>query len=184
MHTKKLIFLLAFCFVSSLTFAQKGESDSKVQMGTSDDRPAYTKIDLQKAAKENARKKAEVEVQEEIFIVVEEMPVYPTCEGYDRAESKQCTQEAILKYLVKHLKYPAELKKNNVTGTVIAQFVINSSGSMKDIKILRTPAPEMTEEVKRVLSQMSSETEKQWRPGMQRSQPVGVRMTIPVKFAL
>lgn len=180
MQFLKYTLAILFCGFSLMAFSQKGESDSKVQPATTDEKPAYMKMDLLKASKEYARTQALPEG--EIYIVVEEMPLYPGCEAAESGSERRCTNESIIAYIVKHVKYPAALKEKNVHGSVVAQFVISNKGSIHGVSILRTPAHEFAEEVKRVFELMKNETDMKWTPGRQRGMPVNVKMTIPIKF--
>jgi len=46
-------------------------------------------------------------------------------------------------YLKQNLKYPAADKEKKITGKVVAQFTVERDGSLKDIKVLRTPTAAM-----------------------------------------
>jgi len=103
----------------------------------------------------------------EIFIVVEEPPVFPG--GH----------EAMFDYLAKNLRYPPQAREEAVQGVVYLTFVIHTDGSIGDVKVLRGVHRLLDEEAVRVISAMPS-----WVPGKQRGKPVRVQFTMPVKFAL
>nr|WP_255563665.1 energy transducer TonB [Mucilaginibacter rivuli] len=75
--------------------------------------------------------------------------------------------------------YPAEDKKNEVQGRVIAQFVVEKDGSLSNIKILSQPSVTLGNEAIRVLKLSSK-----WTPGLQNGSAVRVRYTIPINFSL
>lgn len=103
----------------------------------------------------------------EIFVVVENQPVFPGGE------------KALVEFISRNLKYPVESEKKGVQGTVFANFVIETDGSVSNVKILRGLNQECDAEVIRVISMMPK-----WTPGTQKGKPVRVSFNIPVKFAL
>ena len=109
----------------------------------------------------------EEEVDDEIYIIVEEIPEFPGGE------------DALLKYLTKHTKYPKTAKKNNVSGTVYIQFVINEKGEIGDIDILRSIDPALDKEAIRVVRNMPN-----WIPGKIRGKPVKSLQPLWFDFAL
>ncbi|MDE6720862.1 MAG: energy transducer TonB [Bacteroidaceae bacterium] len=103
----------------------------------------------------------------EIFEVVEQNPMFPGGEA------------ALLKYLQKNLKYPAQAQDNGIQGRVMVQFVVNKDGSVVEPKIIRSVDPSLDKEAMRVVSAMPK-----WTPGKQRGKTVRVRYTLPVTFRL
>lgn len=84
-----------------------------------------------------------------------------------------------LQYLATNIRYPADDRKNNVQGRVIAQFVVEKDGSLTDIKAIRSPSTAMGEEAVRVLSRSPK-----WEPGQQNGSAVRAQYTVPVNFTL
>ena len=103
----------------------------------------------------------------EIFEVVEQNPMFP---GGDKA---------LMQYLQKNLKYPAQAQENGIQGRVMVQFVVNKDGSIVEPKIIRPVDPSLDKEAIRVVSSMPK-----WTPGKQRGKNVRVRFTLPVTFRL
>lgn len=106
-------------------------------------------------------------VEEEIFMVVEEMPEFP-------GGMAEC-----LKFLGKNIKYPTIAQENGVQGRVIVQFVVNSDGSIVDPVVVRSVDPYLDKEALRVIQTMPK-----WKPGKQRGKAVRVKYTVPVTFKL
>lgn len=102
-----------------------------------------------------------------IFLIVEDMPSYPG------------GMEEMTKYLQKNLKYPEVYQKNGITGTVIVNFVIETDGSVSNVKVLRGIGTEMDEEAKRVVEAMPK-----WTPGKQRGEAVRVSYNLPIRYQL
>lgn len=105
--------------------------------------------------------------EEQVFIVVEEMPEYPG------------GMSEFMKFIAKNIKYPADALQGKVEGRVIARFVVCKDGSISDIEIMRSVSPSLDAEAVRVLKLMPK-----WKPGRQRGKAVPVKFTVPVTFRL
>ncbi|MBP9925705.1 MAG: energy transducer TonB [Cyclobacteriaceae bacterium] len=81
-------------------------------------------------------------------------------------------------YISKNLKYPRTAQRSHIEGKVFIEFVIDKSGSVTQLKIIKGIGSGCDEEAMRVLTQT------RWEPGRQRGKPVKVRMTMPVNFVL
>jgi protein TonB len=122
--------------------------------------------------------------EEEIFVVVEQMPMFPGCEGEsDIAVRKQCSDQKMLEFIYKNIKYPQVAKDNNVEGTVVLKFVVDEKGKVGNIHILKDIGANCGHEAERVVKLMN-EQNKTWEPGKQRGRPVKVWFMLPVKFKL
>mgnify|MGYP001208146540 CR=1 FL=1 len=112
-----------------------------------------------------AEKEEDVE-EEEIFIVVEEMPVF---EGGDI--------NAFSNYIAKSIKYPESAAENGIQGKVIVSFIVEPDGKVTNVKVVRGIDPALDQEAVRVI-----ESSPKWQPGKQRGRPVRVNLTFPVVF--
>lgn len=111
----------------------------------------------------------EEEEEEQIpFVTVEEMPTF---QGGDINNFRTWVQ--------KNLKYPDIAAENGIQGRVIINFVVEPSGKVSNVKVLRGVDPSIDKEAVRVVS-MSPK----WKPGMQRGKAVRVQYTIPIIFVL
>ena len=116
----------------------------------------------------NVEVKEEVEeVEEEVFLVVEEDPEFPG--GLD----------ALSKFIADNIKYPQLAKENNITGKVFVSFVVEKDGSVGQVKILRDIGGGCGNEAVRVVKLMPK-----WKPGKQRGKPVRTQFNLPVNFDL
>jgi TonB family protein len=86
---------------------------------------------------------------------------------------------AFYKFLAKNIKYPESMRKNHISGKVIAQFIVEKDGSLSDIKVLRAPCDDAGTEAARVLALSPP-----WEPGIQNGRKVRVQYTVPIAFAL
>ncbi|MFK8005292.1 MAG: energy transducer TonB [Saprospiraceae bacterium] len=119
--------------------------------------------------------------EEEIFKVVEDMPRFPGCEQkvIGKSELKECSQKEMIQFVRENIKYPATAKENGIEGTVVLQFVVDRSGEIKNVQILRDIGAGCGKEALRVVNTMPK-----WIPGKQRGRPVNVQYTLPVGFKL
>jgi periplasmic protein TonB len=82
-------------------------------------------------------------------------------------------------YLSKNLKYPSTARRIGIEGTVYVSFVVEKSGEITDVQLLRGIGGGCDEEAIRVI-----ENAPIWKPGYQRGRPVKVRMRVPIRFKL
>jgi protein TonB len=129
--------------------------------------------------------KMEAPKVEEIFKVVEQMPRFPGCDDFpgDNAEKSKCAERKMMEFIYSNIQYPAIARENNVEGTVVIQFVVDTDGSIQDAKVLRDIGAQCGDEALRIVELMNNMPEK-WTPGKQRGRPVKVLFMLPVKFKL
>lgn len=109
----------------------------------------------------------EFRLGDKVYTIVEKQPGFPG--GY----------QAFGQYLASNIKYPAADKENKVEGRVIVQFVVETDGSLSDIKAIRSPSETLSAEAIRVLLRSPK-----WIPGVQNGHQVRVSYTIPIAFKL
>jgi TonB family protein len=100
-------------------------------------------------------------------VLIEEMPMFPGGEN------------AMLAWISDNLKYPAEAVKNKITGMVYVNFVVSSTGKIKNVKIRKSVNSLLDAEAVRVVKSMPD-----WTPGKQNGKPVDVDYAVPVNFKL
>lgn len=106
-------------------------------------------------------------VDDKIYVSVGQQPVFPGGEA------------AMMKYLGENIKYPAVAQRNALEGLVVLQFVVDQTGGISDITVLKPMGGGLTEEAIRVVKSMPK-----WSPGKQNGKPVKVRFTLPVRFSI
>jgi len=124
----------------------------------------------------------EVIEEPEIFTIVEDMPIFPGCEGKgSKDEIEQCTQNEIFKYIAENTKYPPMMKDAGVSGRVFIRFLVDEHGKVRDVEVLKgVPGGKaLDNEAVRV-----SKTLPKMKPGKQRGKPVRVQYNVPVNFNL
>lgn len=102
-----------------------------------------------------------------VFSVVEQMPSFPGGMG------------AMMQYLSSNIKYPKEAEKKGIQGRVLLSFIVQTDGSITDVRISKSVDPSLDKEAIRVVKNMPK-----WIPGKQNGQPVRVKYTFPVTFRL
>ena len=111
---------------------------------------------------------------EEIFMVVEDMPLYPG------TSTKEESDKAIFQFIARNIKYPKAAREAGIQGTNIVQFVVRKDGSIDDVSLLRDVGAGTGEEAIRVIENLPEG----WKPGIQRGQKVHVQYRIPIQFKL
>lgn len=110
---------------------------------------------------------ADAPEEDEIFMIVEEMPNYPGGEGM------------LLSDLANRTEYPRIAMDMGITGTVYVSYVVDRKGNVVDVKVARGVDPFLDKEAVRVVK-----TLKGYKPGKQRGRPVSVQFTVPIRFVL
>ena len=133
----------------------------------------YTHIELRKQKGENNQleigsgQSENDDKADEIFQVVEEMPVFPG------GETK------LLEYISNNIQYPQVARETGIQGRVFIGFVVEPDGSISNVKLLRGIGGGCDEEAIRVVKSMPK-----WKPGKQRGKVVRVSYQIPISFKL
>jgi TonB family protein len=83
------------------------------------------------------------------------------------------------KYIIQNLRYPRAAAEKGISGRVIVQFVVDTSGIVKDAKLVMPRDPLLDQEALRVVLSSPS-----WTPGKQRGRKVPVFFTFPIEFRL
>jgi protein TonB len=87
--------------------------------------------------------------------------------------------EAISNFIAKEVNYPKAARNKGVEGRVLVGFVIETDGSLSDIKIIQSVAEELDNEALRVINKMPK-----WTPGKLDNQPARFSYTQPISFQL
>ena len=110
---------------------------------------------------------------EEVFKVVGNMAQMVGCVDSD------CSNEKIMNFVYRHLKYPALAKENSIQGMVVIQIIIGKDGWIQSAKIVRDIGGGCGKEALKIVQKLP-----QFTPATHRGKPVKVKMNIPVKFKL
>ena len=84
-----------------------------------------------------------------------------------------------MKWLTKNLKYPPSAQQRKVRGKVVAQFIVNTDGSVSDLELVQKLEASCDREVLRVLQMMPK-----WQAGIMNAKPCRTKVCIPIVFNL
>lgn len=160
MKIKPLLLLINLIVIKSLLLAGATIANAQIKP------PAMTLPDINEAANNTQIKKAETVVD-----------TNAVCNYPDQLPKFVGGNSALLLYLNSSLVYPAEARKKNITGKVVARFLINRYGKVQNLKIVQSLSPECDAEVIRVLYNMPA-----WNPALKDGIPVNVSFSLPVAF--
>jgi len=117
---------------------------------------------------------------DEVFMVVENMPELCLSFKIDSTTVKEyCGTLALMKYIQKNVKYPPIAKEYGITGKVYVQFIVEKSGSVTNVKVVRGVDKHLDAEALRVIKSLPKH-----KPGTQRGKPERVMFTVPIYFSL
>lgn len=110
---------------------------------------------------------AQSESSTKVYDAVDEMPSFPG--GLN----------GLMTFLAQNMVYPVTAQENGVQGRVTVSFVVETDGSITDVKVARSVDPSLDREAMRVVKAMPK-----WTPGKKDGKPVRVKYTTPVVFRL
>lgn len=103
----------------------------------------------------------------EVFADPEQMPMFPGGEA------------ALMKYLQENVKYPPQAIKDSIQGRVVVQFLIDKSGNVGEVNVVRSVSEDLDAEAVRVVKTLPKFT-----PGRMYGKAVSTLYTLPVSFML
>ncbi len=115
----------------------------------------------------NAQKTVVSQSNQNVFDQVEEMPEFPG------------GMPALIEFLQTNIKYPEDAIKQDVGGRVMVMFVVETNGSISNVRVARKVFPSLDKEAVRVVKAMPK-----WKPGKEKGRPVRVNYTLPVVFSV
>jgi TonB family protein len=105
---------------------------------------------------------------QKIYTYVEQMPQLPGGGG----------QAAIVKTIRQNVEYPKSMTHGNTPkGSVLAQFLVNDKGEVRETKIVKGLNPALDNAVLASIQQLP-----RFEPGRQNGKPVPVSFTVPITF--
>ncbi len=88
-------------------------------------------------------------------------------------------ESAMAEFIQNTVIYPSMSVEMGEQGTVYVNFVVNSNGSIEQVKVLRGVSDALDAEAIRIVKKMPK-----WKAGEQAGKKVRVRFTLPIKFNL
>lgn len=119
------------------------------------------------------------EIEEDVqvaFALIEDVPVFPGCEGLSKQKTKACFQLKMQEHVVKNFNYPQTALDMGIQGRVSVMFIIDSKGYIVGVRS-RGPDKVLEKEAERIISKLP-----QMKPGKQRGKPVKVAYALPIFF--
>ncbi|MCQ2303422.1 MAG: energy transducer TonB [Bacteroidales bacterium] len=113
---------------------------------------------------------SEGEIVEEfldVYRITDQMPEFPGGE------------DEMMKFVQDNVVYPQQAKDAGVEGRVFVSFIVETDGSVSDVKVLHGIGHGCDEAAAEVVQSMPK-----WKPGLQNGEAVRVRYMLPVSFQL
>ncbi|MFD2824824.1 cell envelope integrity protein TolA [Lacinutrix iliipiscaria] len=184
---------------------QKAEAQAKAEKEEKEAKAAKAKAEKEKAdkaakaakakaareaqiAKDNAAKEAAAKAAEAAkkanegqgetsFALIENVPIYPGCEGGDNAYRKKCMSDKIKAFITENFDTDLASDLSGIQKINIS-FKINTSGKVVSIGAYASN-PKLEDEAKRVTSMLPK-----MKPGMQQGKAVVVSYSLPIRIKL
>jgi hypothetical protein len=146
---------------------EQNPTETSLQVVENDDEvvSAYDPVLSERRVYQGTTQAEEVKAEEEIFVVVESMPVFPGGES------------ALMIYLSQHLQYPDTIAKELLQTTAYVKFIVDTSGKAKNPVILRSISPNFDKQMLKIIEEMPL-----WQPATTRGKKVAVQMILPLKL--
>lgn len=86
-------------------------------------------------------------------------------------------RKELLKYMKENIVYPEEMRRLSKEGEVVVTFIVERSGVISGISVVKSLTKEFDEEAIRLVRYMPY-----WIPGKKNGVPVRYQMTMPINF--
>ena len=101
------------------------------------------------------------------YDVVEQMPCFPGGQG------------KLVEFIEENMQYPKECAEKGIYGRVIVAFVVERSGQLSNIRVVKSVHRALDKEALRIVNLMP-----RWIPGEQNGVTVRVKYIIPIRFSV
>ncbi len=118
-------------------------------------------------------------VDENVYTRVDIMPRFSGCEDKPKEKRAACSSSKMFKYIRANIQYPAAAKEAGMEGRAVVSFVVDKSGKLRDIEVVKEPGVGMGAEAERIVKSFPD-----WIPGVHQGKKVHVQYIIPVTFKL
>lgn len=110
---------------------------------------------------------AKPQTKDKVYTAVAKEPVFPG--GFEKFKA----------FLGRNIKYPKEMRAKKIQGKVYMSFIVETDGSLSDVKVVRDIGHGAGAEAMRVMN-----LSPKWEPGTQNNKKVRVAYTVPITFTL
>lgn len=149
----KNFFCYAFCLLFILSSCQSDTSKSENTPEEIADENVYTQVDI--------------------------MPRFSGCEDKPKEKRAACASSKMFNYIRSNVQYPEAAKAAGEEGRAVVSFVVDKSGKLRDIEVVKDPGNGMGAEAKRIVESFPD-----WIPGVHKGKKVHVQYIIPVTYRL
>ncbi len=112
------------------------------------------------------------------------MPRFPGCEKErDLSKKLRCSEQKMRDFIFEHVYYPDKAWEKEIEGTSVVSFVVETDGTLSNIKIVRSLEGGIDEEAMLVVELMN-EKGIHWIPGKEKGVAVPVLFNLPIKFKM
>ena len=87
--------------------------------------------------------------------------------------------QAMMKFIGKNQKYPAEAVKRGEQGRVVVSFVVEKDGSLTDIEVTKHATPTLDAAAVETVKKMPK-----WKPGTHKGKKVRVQFALPISYKI
>lgn len=121
----------------------------------------------------------------EIYQIVDKKALFPGCVKSFADDQKRldCTNQQLLQFAYRYIKYPEQALEDSIEGQVVARFVIEKNGLISNAEILKDIGKGCGDEVLRVIYGMN-QIDTRWTPAVKDGLPVRSSFTFPVRFRM
>lgn len=114
-----------------------------------------------------------------IHTQVDRPPLFDGCDDPLISEKQRlaCGQKAFQTFLDKNLQYPDSAKSKGTEGVVIVRFVVDETGMVSQLELLRDVPDGCGKEALRVVRALPN-----FSPALKMGKPVSAYMTLPIRF--
>lgn len=114
------------------------------------------------------------------FEEVDQIPLFTTCNPKNLAKDTDCFDDAMVKHISEHFRYPDYAILNKIEGNVWIRFVIDEEGNITNLKTLAPKnADVLKQEAERVVSKL-----KPFKPAEKNGKKVITKYGFPINFSL
>ncbi|MEY4902315.1 MAG: hypothetical protein RLZZ292_130 [Bacteroidota bacterium] len=109
------------------------------------------------------------------------MPYFAGCTGlkHGSKEKRQCSNDALVRYLTNNLQYPDTARALGIEGKVYAEFDITTEGKVQHCTILNDIGGSCGQEARRIIETMPN-----WEAAQKNKHAFQTKLYLPIVFSL
>ncbi len=113
--------------------------------------------------------------------LLDEMPYFAGCTHLKQGskEKRQCSNDALVRYITNNLQYPDTARALGIEGKVYAEFEITTEGDVQNCTILNDIGGNCGQEARRII-----ETMPRWEAAQKNKNAFQTKLYLPIVFSL